>query len=154
MSRQPPADDAAPEIEPQHTLTAMREIRQSMVKACGQLRTLLQEPQPDGRVRDVIADMVAYSEQLQFLCRPPAPIAKASEPTLAAIEDIAALQNRILDAWGEFAVLAQQYRLAGPAERNELHAEFRELSARMFANAKAVCAVLEPYHPSRPLGRP
>jgi hypothetical protein len=54
-------------IDPQDALAAMREIRQNIVKVCGQLRTLLQEPAPNGQLRDTIADMVAYSEQLQFL---------------------------------------------------------------------------------------
>jgi hypothetical protein len=69
MVVEPFLEEAAPDIDPQDALAAMRDIRRSMVKVCGQLRTLLQEPGPSDQLDEMTATMVAYSGQLQFLWR-------------------------------------------------------------------------------------
>jgi hypothetical protein len=59
---------------------------------------------------------------------------------------LAALQSRVLDAWGEFSILAKRYAGATPDERRSLREEFYEVSVRMLANAEAIRSLLVHYH--------
>jgi hypothetical protein len=66
--------------------------------------------------------------------------------TLAAIQEMASLQGRVLDAWADFSLLSQRFYAAPSSEQPSLRAAFDELSVRMLANAESVRSLLIRYH--------